>query len=166
MVLAYLSAPIIHSKYRKDDFCTAVLEFLEQNGVNVFAPQLLGPAEARVVFNRDVKQVRMSDFLIAEVSSPSHGVGMEIMLAIELIKPVLLFFNTDSFPLSKMIAGAEGKALFEYDSIDKVIEILSSINLHNLIVQRCPKCPSHVAEVLDDSIRCVVCHHSDRDIVV
>lgn len=157
MVLAYLSAPIIHSGLRKDDFCSIVIRALEENGITVFAPQLLGPAEPNVIFERDVSNVRKSDFLIAEVSNPSLGVGMEIMLSIELTKPVLLFYSSESDRLSKMITGAKGKALFVYDSLEDVDRIIRKLNLDNLLVLKCTYCNSHVAEVIDNEIHCVEC---------
>jgi len=166
MVLAYLSAPIIHSTLRKDDFCSTVTNVLENKGIRVFAPQLLEESEPKFIFRRDVENVRLCDFLIAEVSSPSLGVGMEIMLAIDLMKPVLLFYHSESNPISKMVVGADGKVLFEYSNLKDVDNILNSLNLENLIVQRCSACDSQVAEVLEEEIRCVACGRSDYDIVV
>jgi nucleoside 2-deoxyribosyltransferase len=166
MVLAYLSAPIIHSNLRKDDFCYTVITALEDAGIAVFAPQLLEEREPDIIYHRDVEQVRLSDFLIAEVSSPSLGVGMEIMLAIDLVKPVIMFHRSDADRISKMVLGAEGKVLFEYSSMKEVEHILHSMNLESLIVQKCASCNSQVAEVLEDEIRCVACGHSERDFVV
>jgi len=157
VVLVYLSAPIIHSSLRKDDFCSLVIRVLEEKGITVFAPQLLGPADSDVIFNRDVDHVRKSDFLIAEVSNPSLGVGMEIMLSIELLKPALLFYSLDSDRLSKMVEGATGKALFTYDSLEDVDRIIRSLNLDNLLVSKCDSCNNQVAHILDDEIHCVVC---------
>ena len=158
MVQAYLSAPIIHSDLRKDDFCTIVVKILEEKGISVFAPQFLGPASPKIIYQRDVDNVLKSDFVIAEVSNPSLGVGMEIMLSIEHMKPLLLFYNSDIEKLSKMVTGSPGKALFTYDSLDDIKQILSRINLENLLVLRCGYCDSHVAEVVDDEIYCVACH--------
>lgn len=157
MVLAYLSAPIIHSNLRKDDFCTVVIKTLEDKGVTVFAPQLLGPAKPHVIYQRDVENVMKSDFLIAEITNPSLGVGMEIMLAIELDKPILLFYNSDIEHLSKMVIGAPGKVLFVYDSLEDVDGILRKLNLDNLLVMKCAYCSSHIAEVIDDEVHCVEC---------
>lgn len=157
MVLAYLSAPIIHSDLRKDDFCTVVMKTLEDKGITVFAPQFLGPAEPNVIYQRDVENVMKSDFLIAEISNPSLGVGMEIMLSIEQIKPVLLFYNADIKNLSKMVKGAPGKALFVYNSLEDVEEVLRNLNLDNLLVLNCAQCDCHVAEVIDDEIHCIGC---------
>jgi len=166
MVLVYLSAPIIHPTLHKDDFCVTVIRVLENNGIRVFAPQMLEENEPKIIYRRDVDYIRLCDFLIAEVSSPSLGVGMEIMLAIDLMKPVLLFHRSDSDRISKMVLGADGKVIFEYSDLKEVDNILHSMNLENLIVHNCPGCDSQIAEVLEDVIRCVACGHSDRDIVV
>jgi nucleoside 2-deoxyribosyltransferase len=166
MVTAYLSAPIIHTNLRKDDFCYTVITVLEDVGITVFAPQLLEERDPDKVYRRDVEQVRLSDFIIAEVSSPSLGVGMEIMLAIDLVKPVIMFHHSSAERVSKMAVGADSKVLFEYSSMKEVEKILRSMNLENLIVQKCVSCNSQVAEVLEDEIRCVACGHSERDFVV
>ena len=157
MVLAYLSAPIIHSGLRKDDFCTVVIKVLEDQGITVFAPQFLGPATPEVIYQRDVDNVMKSDFVIAEITNPSLGVGMELMLSIESMKPLLLFYNGDIDKLSKMVRGAPGNALFIYETLDDVDRILRGLNLEDLLVLKCPNCNSHVAEVIEDKIRCVAC---------
>ncbi len=165
MVLSYLSAPIIHSGLRKDDFCSTVIKVLEEKGVTVFAPQLLHPTDPDVIFKRDVDQVRKCDFLIAEISSPSLGVGMEIMLAIELRKPVLLFHNSTAGPISRMVLGADGKALFTYNTLKDVASSLKAINLENLLVLKCPNCESQVAEVNAEEIRCIQCGHIEKEVL-
>jgi len=157
MVLAYLSAPIIHSGLRKDDFCSVVIEALEDKGIAIFAPQFLGPATPDVIYKRDVENVMKSDLVIAEISNPSLGVGMELMLSIESMKPLLLFYSGDIEKLSKMVKGAPGKVLFVYDSLDDVDRIIRRLNLENLLVLNCACCESHVAEVIEDKIHCVEC---------
>ncbi len=157
MTRVYLSAPIIHQALRKDDFCNRVVVLLEELGFTVFAPQFLGPAASGEIYSRDVDNLRMCDFVIAEVSSPSLGVGMEIMLAIELMKPVLMFFKGEIQSLSKMVHGADGKVLIQYDTIEDVEKVLLTHNLENLIVQKCPVCDSHIAEALENGMRCFGC---------
>ncbi len=157
MALAYLSAPIIRKSSRKDDFCSHVLTLLEELGHNVFAPQFLGPAAPEEIYRRDVANVRLCDFVIAEVSNPSLGVGMEIMLAIELMKPVLMFFNGELESLSKMVRGADGTVLIEYGTLDDVEKKLRSHNLESLIVQKCPVCDAQVAEALEEGLKCIGC---------
>ncbi|TFG32232.1 hypothetical protein EU528_03985 [Candidatus Thorarchaeota archaeon] len=157
MVQAYLSAPIIHSGLRKDDFCSVAVKVLEDKGITVFAPQFLGPAHPLVIYKRDVENVMKSDLVIAEITNPSLGVGMEIMLSIESMKPLLLFYNGDVEQLSKMVRGAPGKVLFIYDSLEDVDRILRGFNLDSLLVLKCAYCDSHVAEVIEDRIHCVGC---------
>lgn len=57
-----------------------------------------------MVYKRDVKWVEECDALIAEVSTPSHGVGYEIALALLLGKPVLCC-SQKGRRVSKMITG-------------------------------------------------------------
>ncbi len=166
MVLVYLSAPIIKKSARKDDFCTQVSTILEDLGLAVFAPQFLGPAEPEEIYRRDVHNLRMSDFIIAEVSNPSLGVGMEIMLAIELVKPVLMFFHGEVEALSKMVRGADGKILIEYNTLKDVEKILRNHNLENLIVQKCPVCDAQVAEALEDGLKCLGCGSGGHQVTV
>lgn len=56
------------------------------------------------VYHRDVQWVTDCDALIAEVSTPSHGVGYEIALALSLNKPVLCCHKRDR-KISKMLSG-------------------------------------------------------------
>ncbi len=59
---------------------------------------------AEEVFARDVAWIQESDILIAEVSTPSHGVGYEIGFALQCGKPVLCLHRAD-VRISKMISG-------------------------------------------------------------
>jgi nucleoside 2-deoxyribosyltransferase len=63
--------------------------------------QVIAPRE---VFLRDVAWIRQSDALVAEVSTPSHGVGYEVAFALSLGKPVLCCY-LEGRAVSKMITG-------------------------------------------------------------
>ena len=56
------------------------------------------------VYERDVNWIRNCDTLIAEVSTPSHGVGYEIAFALGLGKPVLCIYQKNR-RVSKMLSG-------------------------------------------------------------
>lgn len=64
--------------------------------------------EARIhpseVYQRDTAWIRVCNAVVAEVSTPSHGVGYEIAFALGLGKPVLCLHQADR-PVSKMITG-------------------------------------------------------------
>jgi 2'-deoxynucleoside 5'-phosphate N-hydrolase len=56
------------------------------------------------VYARDVAWIEECDLLVAEVSTPSHGVGYEVGYALSLGKRVLCLYQTDC-KVSKMILG-------------------------------------------------------------
>ncbi len=56
------------------------------------------------IYERDVAWIRACDALVAEVSTPSHGVGYEVAFALGLGKPVLCLYR-EGQPVSKMITG-------------------------------------------------------------
>ena len=56
------------------------------------------------IYQRDVNWIEESDLLVAEVSTPSHGVGYEIGYALTLGKPVFCLYKQDVV-VSKMITG-------------------------------------------------------------
>ena len=81
--------------------------------------------EPRDIFNRDVNWIQESDLLIAEVSTPSHGVGYEIGYALDLDKPVLSLYQK-GVVVSKMISGNPHPLLtvMEYQDMIHAEEIL------------------------------------------
>ena len=79
------------------------------------------------VYLRDVAWVAGCDAVVAEVSTPSHGVGYEIALALSLGKPVLCCYRA-GVKVSKMITGntSPGLKVCEYTTIDQAVEIVDS----------------------------------------
>ena len=73
---------------------------LARQGV-MLLEQVLDPRE---VYQRDVFWIKGCDAVVAEVSTPSHGVGYEIALALALRKPVLCLYR-QSARVSKLITG-------------------------------------------------------------
>ncbi len=63
--------------------------------------QVVDPVE---IFERDMAWLRECDAVVAEVSSPSHGVGYEIAYALSLGKPVLCCYKAGK-KVSKIITG-------------------------------------------------------------
>jgi len=81
--------------------------------------------EPNDIYSRDVNWIDESDLLIAEVSTPSHGVGYEIGYALNLEKPVLCL-NKKGVVVSKMITGNPHPLLTvsEYEDLSRAEEIL------------------------------------------
>ena len=67
------------------------------------------------VFTRDMAWIRGCEAVVAEVSSPSHGVGYEIAYALSLGKPVLCCYK-DGKRVSKIITGntSPGLSIINY----------------------------------------------------
>ena len=63
---------------------------------------------------------------MAEVTTPSLGVGYEIALAESWGKPILCLFRTESArKLSAMIAGAPGVRVEEYSAVEEAEAVVS-----------------------------------------
>jgi 2'-deoxynucleoside 5'-phosphate N-hydrolase len=78
------------------------------------------------IYERDVAWLQSADVVVAEVTTPSLGVGYEIALAENLKKPILcLFRQQHDRLLSAMIAGNKNLIVHEYEGIDDVEKILS-----------------------------------------
>ncbi len=79
----------------------------------------------REIHDRDMQWIAESDLLVADVTVTSLGVGYEIGRAIEMGKPVLCLFNTQSeYTLSAMIAGSEGVEMIYYTDPDELKDSL------------------------------------------
>jgi nucleoside 2-deoxyribosyltransferase len=83
--------------------------------------------DAREVYNRDVNWIKECDLLVAEISTPSHGVGYEISYALNLKKLVVCLFQ-EGIKVSKMITGNPHQKLnlISYHDKDQAINSLKS----------------------------------------
>lgn len=80
----------------------------------------------RNIHDRDLDWLKDSDYLIAEVSTPSLGVGYEIGKATEWGKPVLCLYRPENGrSLSAMIAGCNTLTLREYQTAAELTEIFA-----------------------------------------
>lgn len=74
---------------------------------HVASPRVMeqeGWMSPRSVYERDVSWIRDSDAMVAEVSTPSLGVGYEVACALQHDKPVLCLYR-EGLGISKMITG-------------------------------------------------------------
>lgn len=83
----------------------------------------------REVFERDISGIKKCDMLVAEVTTGSHGVGMEIMLAYMLGKPIVCLYKIGT-NVSHMILGLTGVTLIEYCSEREMDEKLRCFMQH------------------------------------
>lgn len=70
---------------------------------------------------RDLEWLRTADVVVAEVTTPSLGVGYEIARAAEWDKPILCLFRPDADQsLSAMVRGSPDVVLTEYTDTDEL----------------------------------------------
>ena len=76
------------------------------------------------IHDRDLAWLREADCLVAEVTTPSLGVGYEVGRALEWGKPILCLFRKSSGrALSAMIAGSGGVKSRDYENMADLDEI-------------------------------------------
>ena len=89
----------------------------------------------RQIFKRDIDWLMKSDCLVAEVTTPSLGVGFEIGKASEWGKPILCLHRlTEGRSLSAMIAGCNDLIVREYRSSVEVKRIVDDYFLDNKLL--------------------------------
>jgi len=80
------------------------------------------------IYKRDVSWIRECDLVVAEVSTPSLGVGYEIAFAEHLKKPIICLYRPQPDKrLSAMIGGNAYLKIHNYENIDDAREILTRI---------------------------------------
>ncbi|MBI2355596.1 MAG: hypothetical protein HYV13_00095 [Candidatus Doudnabacteria bacterium] len=86
--------------------------------------------EARNVYLHDIDCVKNCDFLLAECSYPSLGLGFEIASALNLNKPVIAVAHKDAL-VSRMILGIDTPlfTFMRYESISDIAKIISEFAL-------------------------------------
>jgi nucleoside 2-deoxyribosyltransferase len=126
---------------RKDEAVYGlIVRHLESAGHEVPTAHLAHPGVMKVekvidpdeVYRRDIEWINNCDAVVAEVSTPSHGVGYEIAYALSLGKPVVCCHQY-GVAVSKMIIGnsSDGLTVIEYEDIEEALamvdEFLSGI---------------------------------------
>lgn len=79
-------------------------------------------------FDWDVQCVKSADFFIADVSLPSTGLGIELGVAYEMKKPVLLIANKDA-KVALMVEGHPGavREIVRYETLDDVLPVVYEV---------------------------------------
>ena len=105
-------------------------------GHAVSSPWGLGPIEKRGVaavniFHRDKEAAEASDAIVADVTDPSIGVGMEIMAAYVSGKRIILLAKKGKVT-SGMLADMDHKETVEYESEEDVYDLLLQALSHRV----------------------------------
>ncbi len=125
----YLSVPMIAN--RALDRAQLMAKAIRDSGHEVSSPWVLGPLEhvsptVVDVFQRDMKGAEGSDALVADVSEPSIGVGMEIMAAYKAGRRVILVSKKGRI-VSRMLQHMDRKETLEYEKEDEIYPLLRAV---------------------------------------
>lgn len=109
-----------------------IIELLNQHGTVLtehLGSEALGSAGEDLadsdIHDRDLEWLRKADVLVAEVTTPSLGVGYEIGRAVEWGKPVVcLHRSSPDRKLSGMIAGCRDVTVYVYDDVTELPGLL------------------------------------------
>lgn len=108
-----------------------IVAALEEDGVRVLAGSVASehvtdggdPLDPCFIFNRDIAWLEEADVLVAEVSTPSTGVGYEIAAARYRydIPVICLYRRAYTKRCSAMVAGDRGIELIEYEDVEEML---------------------------------------------
>jgi nucleoside 2-deoxyribosyltransferase len=104
---------------------------IQDAGHQVTSPWVLGSIEhsspsAVNVFQRDKNGAEQCDLIVADVTEPSTGVGMEIMAAYKAGRKIVLVTKKGSVT-SRMLQHMDGKETLEYEHESEVYQGLREL---------------------------------------
>ena len=76
------------------------------------------------IYNRDMDWIKEADVLVAEVTTPSLGVGYELGCADGKMNVLCLYRKQDSKRLSAMIGGNSSFKNVEYETLDEAKSLI------------------------------------------
>ncbi len=113
---AYITCPVTQSNNRLN-LLPLIKGVAEKSGLNTFV--FIVGGEPKEIFERDYSQIKKCDLIIADVSEPSHGVGIEIGLSYCLgLRRILLFEKGKK--ITKLAQGMPNTIFVEYSSIEEM----------------------------------------------
>jgi hypothetical protein len=120
----YLSVPMVAN--RSLSRALVMARAIEEAGHELTSPWVLGAIEADRpvqldVFKRDKTGAEVCDVLVADVSEPSTGVGMEIMAAHKAGKRIVLAVKRGHLT-SRMLMHMQPKEVIEFDDDRELAE--------------------------------------------
>ncbi len=134
----YLAAAMTNAS-RDVDAIATLLAAIESCGHEVPTRHVADPLGREVeglvtdgdIARRDLEWVVGCDALVAEVSAPSHGVGVEVAVALDHGLPVLLVHRRD-VQVSRLLLGLEGIETAVYDGTEEAAQAVRAFLARSL----------------------------------
>ena len=93
---------------------------------HVADPSIEYAIDDKEIFQKDWNAFQKANCMVAEVTAPSHGVGIELGWAMitEGLPILCIAFRKKQFRISALISGSPLLTYKEYDSFEEVVKIL------------------------------------------
>jgi len=118
---AYITCPVSHSKERLN-LLPEIEKTVREKGIETFVFKISN--DPKEIFKRDYEQLKSCDIIIAEVSEPSHGVGIEIGISYCLGLKIILLQEKDK-NVTKLAQGIPNVIIIEYNNLEDLKNKLS-----------------------------------------
>ena len=150
----YIACSMIKAAQLDFSLLDILVEFAESQGYNPFVPGKMEDATSKEVFERDMNWLKQSAGIIADVNEPSHGVGMEIMYALQNDMPVICLLNEKNRPLSRMVEGSPNTVVLMYHSKAEIEEQLDKFKLDKTMILFCSVCNDKTIHLDKKCLKC------------
>ena len=154
MSTVYIACSMIKSAGIDFSLLDLLEEWIEKQNLIPFTPGKMEDTEPEIIFERDMDMLEKSDYIVADVNEPSHGVGMEIMYAYEHGMPVICVLHKSNRPFSRLGDGSPHLYLVEYESKEELETKLDKIKLEETILKFCENCNKKTIHIEDICKRC------------
>lgn len=120
----YLSVPMIAN--RSLERAKLMADVIRESGHELVSPWVLGEIERQAqssvnIFQRDMKGAEGCDVIVADISQPSTGVGMELMAAYKAGRRIITVVKKGS-TISRMLAHMDRREAIEFEDEEQLAE--------------------------------------------
>jgi len=124
---AYLAVPLVNN--RDSNLAKNIVQILKDLGCEIMSEWVLWDnpnpnLDPDGIYKRDYNAIKSCDCLIADISRPSIGVGMEIMLAKSLGKKIICLYSDTK--ISNFLKGMPGITKIRYSNLKELNQKLRS----------------------------------------
>ncbi len=115
------------------EYYKELIEHLKKHGTvlteHIASSELTSMGEEQLqdeeIYNRDLEWLNQAEIVIAEVTTPSLGVGYELAIAEQLNKPILCLYRPEK-RISAMLAGNKKLRMVAYNSIEEATKAIDN----------------------------------------
>ena len=113
-----------------------IIQWLQEHGDDVLTEHVgnlelnaleQGFSADSAIYQQDTAWLRESDYLVAECTNPSLGVGYELAYAEKFGKPCYIFYDRSRTELSAMLTGNPYFRVYPYQTESEIYAVLETL---------------------------------------